>query len=75
MLTATLLALGAAVLHASWYLAVKQSDGDRFISLWGQFFVAGVVCAVREGAVRFSPHFYNTADEMRRAVAVLERTA
>jgi selenocysteine lyase/cysteine desulfurase len=35
---------------------------------------AGVVCAVREGAVRFSPHFYNTAEEMRAVVDVLERS-
>jgi multidrug transporter EmrE-like cation transporter len=45
VLTATLLALGAAVLHAGWNLAVKQG-GDRFVSLWGQFFVAGAVSAV-----------------------------
>jgi drug/metabolite transporter (DMT)-like permease len=45
VLAATLLALGAAVLHAGWNLAVKTS-GDRFIGLWGQFFVAGVGCAV-----------------------------
>ncbi len=46
MLTATILALVAAVLHAAWNLAVKQSAGDRFIALWGQFFVAGVLAAV-----------------------------
>jgi selenocysteine lyase/cysteine desulfurase len=34
---------------------------------------AGVVCALREGAIRVSPHLYNTADEMRRVVEVLER--
>jgi multidrug transporter EmrE-like cation transporter len=45
VLAATLLALGAAVLHAGWNLAVKQS-GDRFIALWGQFFVAGIACLV-----------------------------
>ena len=45
MLTATLLALGAAVLHAGWNLTVKQS-GDRFIALWAQFFVAGALCLV-----------------------------
>lgn len=45
MLTATLLALGAAVIHAGWNLTVKQS-GDRFISLWGQFFCAGVMCTI-----------------------------
>ena len=45
MLAATILALGAAVLHAGWNLAVKQS-GDRFLALWGQFFLAGVGCLV-----------------------------
>jgi uncharacterized membrane protein len=39
---ATVLALGAAVLHAGWNLAAKQS-GDRFLALWGQFIVAGLV--------------------------------
>jgi drug/metabolite transporter (DMT)-like permease len=45
VLTATLLALGAAVLHAGWNLAVKQS-GDRFIALWGQFTIAGAISLV-----------------------------
>lgn len=42
MLIATFLALGAAVLHAAWNLSVKQA-GDRFIAMWGQFLIAGVV--------------------------------
>ena len=42
MLTATLLSLAAAVLHAGWNLAAKQS-GDRFLALWGQFVVAGAI--------------------------------
>jgi multidrug transporter EmrE-like cation transporter len=42
VLTATLLALSAAVLHAGWNLLVKQR-GDRWTSLWGMFFVAGVL--------------------------------
>jgi multidrug transporter EmrE-like cation transporter len=37
---ATVLALLAAVLHASWNLAVKQAPGDRFVAIWGQFFLA-----------------------------------
>lgn len=45
VLTATLLALAAAVLHAGWNLWVKQS-GDRWIALWGQMTCAGVVSAV-----------------------------
>lgn len=45
MLGATLLAIGAAFLHAGWNLAIKQS-GDRWHALWGQFFVAGLGCTV-----------------------------
>lgn len=45
MLGATVLALGAAVLHAGWNLRVKAST-DRFLALWGQFLAAGAVCAV-----------------------------
>jgi len=41
VLTATLLALAAAVLHAAWNLWVKQS-GDRWIALWGQVTTAGI---------------------------------
>lgn len=43
MLLATLLALGAAVLHAGWNLAAKRADGDRYTVLWAQFFAGGVV--------------------------------
>ena len=46
MLTATLLALGAAVLHAGWNLAVKQSPHDRFIAIWAQFGLGGLIAAV-----------------------------
>ena len=45
MLTATILALAAAVLHAGWNFIVKQADEDRYLSLWGQFFFAGVISA------------------------------
>lgn len=45
MLLATVLALSAAVLHASWNFAVKQST-DRRLSLWGLFFIAGVLSAI-----------------------------
>jgi drug/metabolite transporter (DMT)-like permease len=45
VLGATLLAIGAAFLHAGWNLAIKQG-GDRWHALWGQFFVAGLGCAV-----------------------------
>ncbi|HXV90756.1 MAG TPA: aminotransferase class V-fold PLP-dependent enzyme [Gemmatimonadales bacterium] len=34
---------------------------------------AGVVCSMREGAIRLSPHLYNTVEEMERVVEVLDR--
>jgi selenocysteine lyase/cysteine desulfurase len=33
---------------------------------------AGVVCVPREGAVRLSPHLYNTAEEIARVMEVLD---
>jgi uncharacterized membrane protein len=45
VLTATLLSLAAAVLHAGWNLAVKSSGHDRFLMLWGQFTIAALLCA------------------------------
>jgi drug/metabolite transporter (DMT)-like permease len=39
------LALTAAVLHASWNLLVKQS-ADRRLALWGQFTIGGAISAV-----------------------------
>lgn len=44
MLTATVLALAAAVLHAAWNLRVKRADGDRFLALWGQFLCGAACC-------------------------------
>ncbi len=46
MLTATLLALCAAVLHAGWNLAVKQTPHERFIALWAQFLFGGVFAVI-----------------------------
>jgi selenocysteine lyase/cysteine desulfurase len=33
---------------------------------------AHVVCSLREGAIRLSPHFYNTMEEMERVQEILE---
>jgi cysteine desulfurase / selenocysteine lyase len=32
---------------------------------------AGIICALREGAIRLSPHLYSTRDEIERAMDVL----
>jgi selenocysteine lyase/cysteine desulfurase len=36
---------------------------------------AHVVCSLREGAIRLSPHLYNTTEEMERVIEVLEGVA
>lgn len=33
---------------------------------------ANVIASLREGAIRLSPHFYNTTDDMEKVVAVLD---
>jgi len=33
---------------------------------------ARVVCSLREGSIRLSPHFYNTVEEMEKVVEVLD---
>ncbi|MEI8237783.1 MAG: EamA family transporter [Actinomycetota bacterium] len=43
MLLATLLAVGAAVIHAGWNLIAKRAGGDRYMVLWAQFFCGGMV--------------------------------
>lgn len=44
MITATVLALAAAVLHAAWNLRVKRRE-DRFLAMWGQSLAGGLCCA------------------------------
>jgi selenocysteine lyase/cysteine desulfurase len=34
---------------------------------------AGVVHSLRENAIRLSPYFYNTAEEIQRALAIIEQ--
>jgi drug/metabolite transporter (DMT)-like permease len=43
VLLATVLALSAAVLHAGWNFVAKRAEGDRYMVLWAQFFVGGVI--------------------------------
>ena len=46
VLLATVLALGAAVVHAGWNLSVKHTTADRYLMLWAQFLVAGSLSLV-----------------------------
>jgi len=58
--------------HGSGILCLAPADvGDAFRRLKA----ARIICSLREGAIRLSPHAYNTVEEMERVVAVLEGTA
>jgi uncharacterized membrane protein len=46
VLTATVLALTAACMHAGWNLAVKRSSVDRFHALWGQVVFGASIAAI-----------------------------
>ena len=53
-------------------VTVRPPAGLRAEELAVHMRNAGVTIAVREGLLRFSPHFYNTPDEMQRAASALK---
>jgi cysteine desulfurase/selenocysteine lyase len=57
--------------HGSGILCVAPPNvGGAFRALKA----ARIICSLREGAIRLSPHAYNTAGEMERVVSVLEHS-
>jgi selenocysteine lyase/cysteine desulfurase len=46
-------------------------DGRELYRLHGELEKQGIVCAPREGMLRFSPHFYNEESEVDRVIEVL----
>lgn len=53
----------------SGILCVRPPDAQRIFSA---LTAAEVRCALRENAIRFSPHWYNTIEEMERILDVLD---
>jgi len=51
-------------------VTVRVKNGERVSE---QLARAGIVCALREGAIRLSPHLYTTRDEIERALGLLVR--
>jgi cysteine desulfurase/selenocysteine lyase len=55
--------------HGSGILCLATDEvGEAFRRLKA----ARIICSLREGAIRLSPHGYNTVDEMERVCAVLD---
>src|SRR3954451_4911904 len=55
--------------RTSGILCVAPSD---VASAFGALKQARIICSLREGAIRLSPHAYTTYDEMERVVEILE---
>lgn len=77
-LETSLSTLGATVVSCSEpacrssILCFRADDPSATRTVFAQLREGGVTCALREGAIRLSPHFYNTPDEIDRVVALIE---
>ncbi len=56
------------VAHRAGIVTVRVKNPDRTNERLAR---EGIVCSLREGAIRLSPHLYSTEDDVRRAVEVL----
>ena len=59
---------------SSGIVSASPPEGDAWKAA-KRLEAAGVMASPREGAVRFSPHFYNDTDEVERIVAALRPAA
>jgi cysteine desulfurase/selenocysteine lyase len=55
--------------HGSGILCLAP---DGVVEAFRRLKAARIICSLREGAIRLSPHGYNTVDEMERVCAVLD---
>jgi selenocysteine lyase/cysteine desulfurase len=73
-----LFALGATVVSCmmpdcrSSILCFRADDEAATRTIHGGLLAGGVTCALREGSIRLSPHFYNTAGEIDRVLEMVE---
>ena len=58
--------------HRSGIVCLRTADVTATYHALAQ---AHVHCVLREGSIRFSPHFYNTPDEIARVVGLLDASA
>lgn len=55
--------------HASGITCLRVPEAAR---VHGALRDAGVICSLREGSLRFSPHLYNSMDDVVRAAAAVD---
>jgi selenocysteine lyase/cysteine desulfurase len=54
------------------YVCVSAADASSTASLYEKLSAAQISVSLREGALRISPHIYNTPDEISRLIEVLK---
>jgi selenocysteine lyase/cysteine desulfurase len=60
--------------HRSTILSVKcKRETDEPETITGLLKEKGIVCSSRGGYIRFAPHFYNSDEEIRKAVSLLNK--
>lgn len=73
-----LTALGATIVSCrepdcrSSILCFRADDLAATRAIFDGLISAGVTCALREGSIRLSPHFYNTVSEIDRTLSLIE---
>jgi selenocysteine lyase/cysteine desulfurase len=56
----------------SGILCFRDPEGETE-SVFGRLQESGILCSLREGAVRLSPHMYNTEEECGRVLSLLDK--
>lgn len=51
----------------------RRLDREGHQALWRTLMKSGVICAARDGGIRFSPHFYNSEENIATAFDLLRR--
>ena len=59
----------------SGIVGAAVNDGRELLRLHGELEKEGIICAPREGMLRFSPHFYNDESEVDRIIDALRSSA
>jgi cysteine desulfurase / selenocysteine lyase len=61
--------------HRAGIVTVRTAEPELSKEVFEGLRKRNITAAVREGCVRFSPHFYNTAEEMRSTAAAVREIA
>jgi hypothetical protein len=48
----------------------RDLDANAHAALYRQLMKSGVICALRGGGIRFSPHFYTPMSQLAQALAM-----